>query len=75
MQGVGFRFRTRIEAQRLGLRGAAVNEPDGTVRVVAEGARDACEALLAWLPNGPGRVEGVSATWTSPQGMRGFGVG
>ena len=64
VQGVGFRFRTLGQAERLGLVGSAGNLPDGTVEVVAEGAREGVEALLAWLRSdgAPGRVDEVRAS-------------
>jgi len=37
----------------LELRGWVANEPDGSVRCVAEGPPDAVEALLATLEHGP----------------------
>lgn len=45
VQGVYFRASTRDEARRLGLTGWVRNEPDGSVRVLAEGPRAALEAL------------------------------
>ncbi len=69
VQGVYFRHSTSVEASRLGVSGAVRNEPDGTVRVVAEGDDTALEALLAWLRRGPSRavVERVEVEWTSPR--------
>ena len=65
VQGVGFRWWTRSRALELGLVGWAKNLEDGRVEVVAEGAGDACEALLVRLTDGsaPGRVEGVTHRW------------
>ena len=64
VQGVGFRYWTRGEADRLGLVGSAGNRHDGTVEIVAEGNLDDVESFLRWLQSGetPGRVEGVEAT-------------
>ncbi|MEN2744796.1 acylphosphatase [Sinomonas halotolerans] len=64
VQGVGFRFRTLAEAERLGLVGTAGNRLDGTVEVTAEGRREDVEALLAWLRSdaAPGRVDEVEAS-------------
>ena len=61
VQGVYFRHSTRIEAQRLGVRGVARNLPDGSVEVIAHGAHDAVETLRVWLRRGPAmaRVDGV----------------
>jgi acylphosphatase len=53
VQGVGFRWWVRDAATRLGLRGWVRNEPDGTVRVEAEGAADALDRLEALLRSGP----------------------
>jgi len=61
VQGVYFRHSTRKEAERLGLVGVARNLPDGSVEVVAQGAREAVDALRQWLTHGPSmaRVDGV----------------
>ena len=72
VQGVGYRWWTRARALELGLTGSATNLEDGRVEVVAEGPREACEALLALLPSGPGRVDFVAERWGEPRGERGF---
>ena len=61
VQGVGFRWATRERLAVLGLDGEAVNQADGTVEVVATGAPDAVDRLVAWLRDGPtpGRVARV----------------
>lgn len=53
VQGVWYRASTAERAAALGVRGHARNLPDGTVEVVAAGERQAVEALLAWLGQGP----------------------
>jgi len=77
VQGVGFRWWTRSRARELGLLGWARNLDDGRVEVVAEGPREACEALLEALsgpggasggPARPGRVAGVTSRWSDPRG-------
>lgn len=40
VQGVGFRYTTQHEAQRLGLTGYAKNMDDGSVEIVACGESD-----------------------------------
>jgi acylphosphatase len=70
VQGVGFRWWTRSRAQEFGLVGSASNLRDGRVEVIAEGSRDACEALLAALRGGdtPGRVDRVIERWSPATG-------
>jgi acylphosphatase len=68
VQGVGFRWWTRARALELGLVGSATNLADGRVEVVAEGPDEACRALLALLPSGPGRVEFVAERWGLARG-------
>jgi acylphosphatase len=53
------------------------NQPDGTVRVVAEGDSKALEDLLRWLQRGPERavVERVDVEWQELRnGFSGFRV-
>jgi acylphosphatase len=70
VQGVGFRWWTRSQARRLGLRGTVANLPDGRVEVIAEGARSACAQLLTLLdgPETPGRVTGIDHRWGQARG-------
>jgi acylphosphatase len=75
VQGVGFRMWVRAQASALGLAGSAANLTDGSVEVVAEGPRHACEQLLARLrgPGTPGRVGNVTERWSAPSGrLSGF---
>lgn len=58
VQGVGFRYTTQHEAQRLGLTGYAKNMDDGSVEVVACGEGDRVEQLMKWLKAG-----GREAPW------------
>jgi acylphosphatase len=62
VQGVWFRESTRQQAERLGIRGYAVNRPDGSVEVLACGEAAALDALAGWLGNGPplARVRAVT---------------
>jgi acylphosphatase len=54
----------------LGLFGYVRNQADGTVEVVAEGRREAVEALLAFLRIGqrPAFVTHVETRWPVPTG-------
>ena len=72
VQGVGYRDAVRRRARELGALGWVRNEDDGTVRVHAEGPRDAVEALVGFLKEGPpgAAVESVaSSPGRSPRAM------
>jgi acylphosphatase len=56
VQGVFFRHSTRLEAERLSLRGTVCNLADGSVQVVVLGATDVIGQLQAWLAHGPVRA-------------------
>lgn len=64
VQGVGFRYALRDEANRLGINGWVRNRSDGSVQALAQGAPAALEALVAWARRGPpgSRVSEVLAT-------------
>ncbi|MET4581198.1 acylphosphatase [Conyzicola nivalis] len=77
VQGVGFRWSARAEAQRLGVTGFARNRPDATVEVEAEGPPAAVAAFVSWLKKGPpsARVSSVELSDLSPLGSTEFDVG
>jgi acylphosphatase len=66
VQGVSFRHYVQQEARRLRVTGWVRNEPDRTVRVVAEGPESALQELADWLHIGSpyGRVDKVDVTWS-----------
>lgn len=76
VQGVGFRYATYREAQRLGLAGFVRNQADGSVEVEAEGEADVVGQLMAWLEDGPAhaRVSGVHVSSREPRGDTDFEV-
>lgn len=65
VQGVGFRNFTQRTARTLGLTGWVRNEPDGSVRLEAEGPRDALDDLHDAIQDGPrsARVNNVQVDW------------
>jgi acylphosphatase len=70
VQGVYFRYFTQQEAIRLGLKGWVANQPDGRVKVVAEGDEATLQQLLEFLHQGSpaSRVETVEANWLPASG-------
>jgi acylphosphatase len=71
VQGVGYRVYALREAMALDLDGSVANRADGSVHVVAEGPRDALEALLDRLREGPpaGWVDDVLVRWEPARGL------
>jgi acylphosphatase len=70
VQGVGFRWWVRWNALELGLVGAAENLVDGRVKVIAEGSKGCCVALLERLEgaDAPGKVAQVTFRWDQSRG-------
>ncbi|NIF60578.1 acylphosphatase [Enterobacter sp. Ap-916] len=66
VQGVGFRYSTQREGEKLGLTGYARNLDDGSVEVVACGEAGQVEKLLAWLKAGGPRSARVDKVLTEP---------
>ena len=77
VQGVAFRWHARTVSRGLGVTGWVRNEPDGSVWIVAEGDRDALEALAGWAERGPdhARVERREIVWgEATGGFTGFEI-
>ena len=53
VQGVGYRYYTKIKAESLNIRGSVKNMRDGTVFVIAQGQKNAMEIFLKWCYKGP----------------------
>ncbi len=70
VQLVMFRDFTQRKALGLGLVGEVANLPDGTVRVIAEGAPEKLDMLIAHLTRGPvlARVDDVRVEKREPTG-------
>lgn len=76
VQGVGYRFFVRLRAEELHLAGSVRNMPNQSVRVEAEGPKEALTALIQDLREGPSaaRVERVDVEWLPPTGAKRFRI-
>jgi acylphosphatase len=53
VQGVGFRYALRDEAERFGITGWVRNRSDGSVQALLQGEQAGIEQLIAWARRGP----------------------
>lgn len=53
VQGVGFRYFTAVEANKLNVSGHAKNLSNGDVEVLIFGKKESLHTLLRWLEKGP----------------------
>ena len=76
VQGVFFRETTRRRAETAGVAGWVANTPKGAVEAVLEGEREAVEAVVAFMREGPrgARVDWVDVVSEEPEGLFGFEV-
>jgi acylphosphatase len=74
VQGVGYRFSTRDEANRLGINGWVRNLSDGRVEALFEGSKAAVEEMIKWCHKGPRAavVKDVAVEYKEPEGLQGF---
>ena len=76
VQGVRFRESTRLEAERLGVRGWVRNTANGSVEAVLEGPAGAVREMEQWCHHGPSsaRVTGVKSNLEPVAGETSFRV-
>jgi acylphosphatase len=74
VQGVGYRYSTMRQAQRLGVNGWVRNLPDKRVEAVFEGSRHVVEEIIRWCHQGPSAavVKDVVVEYEEREGLRGF---
>lgn len=53
VQGVCFRYCTRLQARTMGITGWVRNLPNGDVEALICGSASQLDAMLAWLSHGP----------------------
>ncbi len=70
VQGVGYRFFALKQARVYGVNGFVRNMPDGTVQVVAEGAKGVLNEFIEQLRIGPlsAHVTGIEVEWSEEEG-------
>lgn len=76
VQGVGFRYFTRQQAQLLGLRGNVQNQADGTVLIHVDGTEIEVHKFLDWCHHGPdtATVEKLEYRASPPSGLGPFHI-
>ncbi|MBI3855294.1 MAG: acylphosphatase [Planctomycetes bacterium] len=77
VQGVGYRWSCRREAQGLGLTGWVRNLPDGRVEALLQGTREQVEQMIKWCYRGPeeSRVSDIAVSYEEgPEEFRDFGI-
>jgi acylphosphatase len=76
VQGVGFRYTVRREAQSAGVSGWVRNRSDGAVEAMLEGDDRAVQAVADFCERGPSSasVERVEREDVEPEGAEGFAI-
>lgn len=76
VQGVGFRFTTKVVADQMGVRGMIKNVKDGSVYIEAEADEMLLEVFLEWCNEGPDRsqIENVEVTEGELKNYRNFEI-
>lgn len=62
VQGVGYRYSTVQEAQKLGLNGWVRNRLDGRVEAMFEGVEPLIEEMVQWCHQGPRSAKVTNVT-------------
>ncbi len=77
VQGVGYRYSCRREAQGRGLDGWVRNLPDGRVEALLQGTKEQVEGMIKWCYRGPSeaRVSDIAVAYEdAADDLRGFGI-
>ncbi len=71
VQGVGFRYYSKLKAEEFHLKGLVENLHDGSVRIHVEGEEENISEFIKWCHNGPITSE-VSKLEYNEVGVKGF---
>jgi acylphosphatase len=76
VQGVSFRYTTKVVADQMGVRGMIRNESDGSLYIEAEGDDTLLEVFLEWCHEGPDRakIENITVTPGEVKNYRNFEI-
>jgi len=76
VHGVGYRYSTLKQAQRVGVGGWVRNVPDGRVEAVFEGIKADVEAMIRWCDRGSlaAEVTNVTVEYEQVEGIQGFEI-
>lgn len=76
VQGVGFRYSTKVVARGFDVSGWVRNLPDGRVEMVAEGERAELDAFLQGMRDSQlgGFIRHEDVRWATAEGLRGFTI-
>lgn len=76
VQGVSFRYTTKVVADQMGVRGIIKNEKDGGLYIEAEGNDTLLEVFLEWCHEGPDRakIEKVEVETAELKNYRNFEI-
>lgn len=76
VQGVGFRYNTRMKALELKITGFVKNMPDNSVYIEAEGEEETINKFLSWCEIGPSwsRVDKLNCSESPLQNFTDFEI-
>lgn len=77
VQGVFFRNATQRKARELAITGWVRNEPDGSVKILAQGKEGNLQKLIEWRRIGPpfAKIDNIEVRWEEKQkGFKNFKI-
>ena len=76
VQGVNFRYQTKLTAHKLNIKGTVQNCDDGTVLIIARGEEAKMGSFIEWCCSGPSgaMVAGIEVGETGDRGFEDFNI-